>query len=117
MKDKRIVALCALLFSMKHHPEWSPEKMVRLSISKCKAKAKSERDFYKKELDRINGYNEAYGRIENDHYLSANLYQHKKVKRYIDMGNKEQLSYDAIYELIKKYLIDPIGRTKTRQMR
>ena len=114
MKDKRIVALCALLFSMKHHPEWSPEKMVRLSISKCERFIKRHDE---KELDRINGYNEAYGRIENDHYLSANLYQHKKVKRYIDMGNKEQLSYDAIYELIKKYLIDPIGRTKARQMR
>ena len=36
MKDKRIVALCAILFSMKHHPEWSPEKMVRISVSKCK---------------------------------------------------------------------------------
>ena len=111
MKDKRIVALCALLFSMKHHPEWSPEKMVRLSISKCKRFIKR---YDEKEVDRVNGYNEFYGRIENDRYLSANLYQHKKVKRYIAMGNKEQLSYDAIYDLIEKYLINPIMKTANR---
>ena len=114
MKDKRIVALCAHLFSMKHHPEWSPEKMVRLSVSKCKRVIKR---YDEKEVDRVNGYNEFYGRIENDRFLSANFYQHKKVKRYIAMGNKEQLSYSAIYDLIEKYLIDPIERTKTRQMR
>ena len=111
MKDKRIVALCALLFSMKHHPEWSPEKMVRISVSKCKRVIKRHDE---KEVDRVNGYNEFYGRIENDHYLSANLYQHKKVKRYIDMGNKEQLSYSAIYDLIEKYLINPIMKTANR---
>ena len=111
MKDKRIVALCALLFSMKHHPEWSPEKMVRLSVSKCNRFIKR---YDEKEVDRVNGYNEFYGRIENDYYLSANLYQHKKVKRYIAMGNKEQLSYDAIYDLIEKYLINPIMKTANR---
>ena len=111
MKDKRIVALCALLFSMKHHPEWSPEKMVRLSVSKCKRVIKR---YDEKEVDRVNGYNEFYGRIENDHYLSANLYQHKKVKRYIAMGNKEQLSYSAIYDLIEKYLVNPIMKTANR---
>ena len=114
MKDKRIVALCALLFSMKHHPEWSPEKMVRISVSKCKILIKRYDETF---LDRINEYNEFYGRIENDHSLPAYLYQHKKVKRYVDMGNKEQLSYDAIHDFIKEYLIDPIARTKTRQMR
>ena len=111
MKDKRIVALCALLFSMKHHPEWSPEKMVRISVSKCKRFIKRYDETF---LDRINEYNEFYGRIENDHFLPAYLYQHKKVKRYIAMGNKEQLSYDAIYDLIEKYLIDPIMKTANR---
>ncbi len=108
MKDKRIVALCALLFSMKHHPEWSPEKMVRISVSKCKRFIKRYDETF---LDRINEYNEFYGRIENDHFLPAYLYQHKKVKRYVDMGNKERLSYDAINDFIKEYLIDPIARS------
>lgn len=85
--------------------------MVRLSVSKCKRVIKR---YDEKEVDRVNGYNEFYGRIENDRYLSANLYQHKKVKRYIAMGNKEQLSYDAIYDLIEKYLVNPIMKTANR---
>lgn len=113
MKDKRIVALCALLFSMKHHPEWSPEKMVRISVSKCKRFIKRYDETF---LDRINEYNEFYGRIENDHFLPAYLYQHKKVKRYVDMGNKERLSYDAIHDFIKEYLIDPIVRSASQPM-
>ena len=108
MKDKRIVALCALLFSMKHHPEWSPEKMVRISVSKCKRFIKRYDETF---LDRINEYNDAYRRIDNDYFLPIRMYNHKKVKRYVDMGNKEQLSYDAIHDFIKEYLIDPIARS------
>ena len=47
---------------MKHHPEWSPEKMVRISVSKCKRFIKRYDETF---LDRINEYNEFYGKISS----------------------------------------------------
>ena len=98
---------------MKHHPEWSPEKMVKMSISKYKRHAKRNDE---EQLDRIDIYKTHYLRMEGNIHFPIEMYQNKKIKRYIGMIDKENLSYHAIYDFIKKYLVDPIARSASQPM-
>lgn len=111
MKDSRIVSLFKLLHAMKHHPEWSPEKIVKISLWKCKRYMRRHGDH----LEAIRwacDYEDFMRRKSGFANVPPEDYHNHRVDAFRIMRDKESLSMDATESIMIQYLIAPIRKSR-----
>lgn len=110
MKDNRLIALFKLLHAMKHHPEWSPEKIVKVSVWKCKRYIRRHGDL----LEAIKwpcDYEEFMKRKSGLANVPSEYYHNHRADTFRGMRDKESLSMEVTESMMIQYLVKPIKKS------